>query len=294
MDSLAPYVSILRTECPDLKLRSVRALSGGQFNHVLAVTDASGSDWIFRFPRYPQGLASLLNEVEILSRIQGRTALPVPDPVYVSRERETPERFFMGYRALPGEPLTRAVLDQVHNLGVLDRIASSLTGFLNALHSLDAAALGTNLPVKDGFAEWADLYARIRLNLFPHMRPDARQGVARRFEAFFAQPDLHAWTPALRHGDFGFGNILYDPVQQSITGVIDFGFAGIGDPALDLAAASTLGEPLYSRIARRYFLTAAMSTRADFYLGTYALQEALHGLMNSDAEAFESGIAGYR
>jgi len=37
----------------------------------------------------------------------------------------------------------------------------------------------------------------------------------------------------LRYGDFGTGNILYDPQTLTISGIIDFGFAGLGDGALD-------------------------------------------------------------
>ncbi|MCP4426075.1 MAG: phosphotransferase [Chloroflexi bacterium] len=35
------------------------------------------------------------------------------------------------------------------------------------------------------------------------------------------------YKPSLRHGDFGTGNILYNPQRQAISGIIDFGFAGL-------------------------------------------------------------------
>ncbi len=37
-----------------------------------------------------------------------------------------------------------------------------------------------------------------------------------------------------------------------------------------------------------------MLSRARFYVGTFALQEALNGLEDGDQEAFENGIAQYR
>lgn len=39
----------------------------------------------------------------------------------------------------------------------------------------------------------------------------------------------------LVHGDFGPNNVLLDPATLAVTAVLDWEFAGIGDPALDLA-----------------------------------------------------------
>jgi aminoglycoside phosphotransferase (APT) family kinase protein len=58
-------------------------------------------------------------------------------------------------------------------------------------------------------------------------------------------PALQNFPIALRHGDFGTGNVLYDPHSLDLTGVIDFGFSGLGNPAIDIAALSTLGDTFY-------------------------------------------------
>ncbi|MDQ2887094.1 MAG: aminoglycoside phosphotransferase family protein [Chloroflexota bacterium] len=70
--------------------------------------------------------------------------------------------------------------------------------------------------------------------------------------AFLAEPRNFAYTPVLRHGDFGGSNILYDAEMQQISGVIDFSFATMGDPALDAAAISTLGDAFLQRISTTY------------------------------------------
>lgn len=76
--------------------------------------------------------------------------------------------------------------------------------------------------------------------------------------------------------------------------MIDFGFAGVGDPALDIAAVLTFGESFFGRFYQVYPEITAMLERARFYRGLYALEEALYGLEHDDREAFESGIAVYR
>ena len=104
------------------------------------------------------------------------------------------------------------------------------------------------------------------------------------------------WTPVLIHGDFGPGNILYDARSHAIGGVIDLSSAGLGDPATDFAA---LSSPVsYERwfvelVAETYGAPQGMLDRTAFYIGTFALQEALHGLDTGDSRAYDAGMKEY-
>jgi aminoglycoside 2''-phosphotransferase len=151
------------------------------------------------------------------------------------------------------------------------------------------------LPVGDGREAWQQMYDRLQTEVFGSMRPDARDAVARRFEAFLTEPSHFAYQPVLRHGDFGGSNILYDPMTGEISGVIDFGFAGLGDPAVDLAALSWYGETFLYQVFSVYPELAAPSVqeRARFYRGTHALQQALWALETGDEAEFADGIADY-
>lgn len=95
------------------------------------------------------------------------------------------------------------------------------------------------------------------------------------------------------HGDFGGGNLLYDVGRHTLTGVIDFGAAGPDDPAVDLAAAATLGPDILAGIAVTYPEAHAARDRVAFYAGTFALQEALFGIEHDDAAALRAGLQGY-
>jgi aminoglycoside phosphotransferase (APT) family kinase protein len=73
-----------------------------------------------------------------------------------------------------------------------------------------------------------------------------RASVANHFEGYLAEPGNSPYQPVLRHGDFGPTNILFDSVSRTISGIVDFVSAGVGDPALDLAGvASDLIPPRY-------------------------------------------------
>ncbi len=73
----------------------------------------------------------------------------------------------------------------------------------------------------------------------------------------------------------------------------DWKYAGLGDPATDLAAVSTFGDAFFAYICAHYPVTPSLQERTRFYRGTFALDEALHGYLNDDQEAFQAGIATY-
>jgi aminoglycoside 2''-phosphotransferase len=286
----AIYLQSIRDTYPDLSIEPVHARRrDGQFNDILIVN----GEIIFRFPRYPAGIKSLADEVLILSRLQGQVTLPIPNPIYTSQDGQPAGKVFMGYRMIPGEPLWRETLDAIDDDETRQRLATQLADFLRELHAIRPESIGAGLPNYDGLDEWAKMYADIRNHLFPLIRPDARDWVRDHFEAFLNEPNLHTFRPALRHGDFGPSNILYDPGARTISGIIDFGFAGLGDPAADIAAASCYATPFFERLCGSYPEAEPMLERARFYRGTFALQEALHGLLNDDRAAFRSGIADY-
>ncbi len=283
------YLQVIHGSYPELAIEDVRLNREGQFSDILI----ADGEIVFRFPKYADGVKGLASEVRILRRIQGRVTLPIPNPIYVSRGTQGVGRAFMGYRLIPGEPLWRETLDAIGDEEVHRRLATQLAAFLRELHSIPVEDSGAGLPVRDGREEYAGLYAEIRDRLFPFMRPDARDGVRLHFEAYLDNPRLHAYKPSLRHGDFGPSNILYDPRSGAISGVIDFGFAALGDPAQDIAAASCYGEAFLQRFFPAYPEAEAMLERARFYKGTYALEEALHGVRSGDRGAFERGLTEY-
>jgi len=289
MDKQELYLKQIHDAAPSLKVRTARLHArDGQFNDIMIVND----ELIFRFPRTTHEAKILVHEVTVLSRIQNATTLPVPNPIYIQTGREVASENFMGYHMIPGEPLLRTVMHTIQDDAALDSMAAQLATFMQELHSLSPAKIGLSLPLSDTRDEWQNMYQQFRDKLFSFMRPDAREEVAHNFETFLNNPKHFSYTPVLRHGDFGGSNILYDP-KKGITGVIDFSFAGLGDPALDVAAISTSGDNFFQRIRKAYPGIDDLLECATFYKSTYALQEALYGLRDDDKESFESGIAEY-
>lgn len=287
-DTLTFYTQQLHQHCPDLQLHTLTLNQTGQYNDVLIVN----GDLIFRFARVPAAVTTLQHELALLHYLQGRLPLAIPNPTYTGAEPGATEVAFMGYPMLPGKPLWREELVAIAARRG-DTIACQLAGFLRALHHTPApTAPSITLPLADTRQEWAELYARIRAQLFGYLRPTARRRVAQHFESFLAGPNQSAFQPALRHGDFGTSNILYDPESALITGIIDFSSAGLGDPAVDFAALlASYGEAFYAQCYPHYPEMEHALDRARFYHGTFALQEALFGIENDDPVALRNGLA---
>lgn len=80
-----------------------------------------------------------------------------------------------------------------------------------------------------------------------------------------------------------------------ISGIIDWGFCGLGDPAQDLGALlASYGEAFVARVCRHYPALGKGLARARFYRRQYALLQALFALRDGDQAEFDDGIAAYR
>lgn len=283
----------VQTVYPELKLTALSLNEQGQYNRILITREAGGELLIFRFPRYPASLEMLRQETAVLLALQGRLPLPIPDPHYYDLEAPV-GKAFAGYRLLPGLAFNRQEFGLIQDRAVLGRVAQQLAGFLRVLHEVPLSALPAALPVADRREEWVAIYERVKTLLFPYMRTRARAAVASHFTSYLDHLRHAAWQPVLRHGDFGLGNILFDPQSHDVTGVIDFAFAGPGDAITDLAAiGAAFGEEMLQQVLAHYPADGPALQRLRFYQGTFALQEALFGLENGDQVAFKAGMAAY-
>ena len=285
------YIEAIERSYPDFSVRSIEPHTPGQNNDVLLVNDA----FIFRFPKYAEGIDQLATEVAILKGIGDYVTLPIPQITFKQLATRTVGQAFVGYRMLTGKPLSRETFLGIQDERTLEGLAHQLAQFLRELHQVPVeTAIARQLSVSDTYDEWSTLYAHIREKCCPLMRADAQEWSTRHFETFLGDPAHFARTPVLKHGDFGTTNILFDPPGQVISGILDFGGAGLGDPAYDFAGLlSSYGDAFLQRCVTTYPEIEAFWDRITLYQSSFALLEALFGIENHDQEAFESGIEKY-
>ncbi len=294
MPKQSQYIQQIQYHFPEIKIQSATFNDIGQHNDVLVINNSL----IFRFPKFQEGIQQLAIETAILQGIHGKVSLKTPHPIYLNIETENVGEAFISYEMIKGEPLWSKTVSSIIDEGILQKLATQIATFLKALHGISVEdTMSMPLPLVDTKAEWVDLYEKIRAKLFKFMRPDAQLLVQNHFEDYLNTSEDYSFQPTLRHGDFGTVNLLYDKYTQSISGVIDFGNAGLGDPAVDFAGIISpvgYGESFLKRFEDIYPNIEAIMKRSKFYVGTFALQEALYGVEYHDKEAFEAGIADYR
>jgi aminoglycoside phosphotransferase (APT) family kinase protein len=166
--------------------------------------------WVVRWPRHRLAVEEIEQEVELLPVLAPLLPVQVPRFEYVSREP-----WLVAYRFIRGE-----------HLGAED--PDGVRAFLDALHAVEVDSVPARRPNwLETYREQADEFRRVVL---PLLDPDERP----RGEALLAEVEtLTDFRPALTHSDLGPEHLLVH--NERLVGVIDWGDARIGDPAIDYA-----------------------------------------------------------
>jgi aminoglycoside phosphotransferase (APT) family kinase protein len=225
---------------------------------VLIVDDA----WVVRWPRHRLSIEEIEQEVELLPVLAPLLPVEVPQFEYVSREP-----WLVAYRLIRGEPLVAEDPDGVR-------------AFLEALHAVDVETVPARRP------DWLETYRALardfRRIVLPLLDADERS----RGEALLAEIEtLTGFRPALTHSDLGPEHLLVR--DGRLAGVIDWGDARIGDPALDYAW--LLNGPFPD-----WDVDGELRRRARIYHRLGPWFEVHRGDFTGEPEWIQSGLAGVR
>lgn len=276
----ALYRRQIETAVPNLTIESWQSNSEGLVNDVIIV---NGSH-IFRFPKYDWAVDHLRHEAKCLEL--ARPFLDMPLPQWTIYEGEITGAPFVGYARIPGTALARHTLLRLPHADQ-QALAEQIGVMLRQMHAIPvekakAAGIGRSVTTR-GRDDWLRLYADVQEKLFPHLMAFAREWVDEQFVPVVANPDFMAYTPVFMNGDLGGYHLLYNSRTRRLNGVIDFGAAGLGDPAADFACLlDQFGESFVRRMTAVYPGIDALIDRARFWAGTLQLQWALGGLRDPD------------
>ncbi len=273
------YRPRIQAICPDLSIETMALNNDGLFNDVVMVNDALA----FRFTKGEYSQRALAGEVRALALIRPHITLALPQPFYISED-------LMAYGLLSGEALTRQVveaLDEVDQQAVADQLAT----FLRQLHATacDATISATVAPCR--YEDQARIYAKVKEKVYPLLLKHQIAWAEALYAAVLDDPAIFDYTPQLIHGDLGCYHMLFDPTTRRLTGVIDFGVAGLGDPALDIGCLlQYYGATFVNRLYAAYPAAQAFAKRTRFYAQAGALAWVLNGLESGETFWFTAHI----
>lgn len=275
--ALEPYLALIRAARPALDIATAELNTDGMANAVVVINDTL----VFRFPKTRAARDLQRYETALLTAIHPRLPVVVP-------QVETQTEDFAQYRLVPGEPLYRhRLLSAVPEAQT--RILGQLGAFLAALHAIPIDGLPVPPWQRPGQHETARSRALARLEhvqqqVFPHLWRDQRTWIEHLYAPVLEGTlDLDGFTPCLIHGDLASYHLLVELDLWRLSGVIDFGTAGPGDPAVDIGLLlNTYGESLVRQMADTYPMSVELLDRARFFAGSLELEWALAGVRETD------------
>lgn len=223
MNIPSSYLEKILAVYPNISFHHLDFNQDGMVNDVVVVNH----DLVCRFAKTEWGKEVLAHEAKVLELAQRYIDLRVP-------RFEHLEEGFVSYRFIQGEPLSRNTLVKL-SADKQARVISQLATFHQQLHSIPRLVLD-NAGVSSSDAErepedWLLLYEQVQKTLFPHLWRHQQTWIHELFAPVVSGELNLSYTPVLIHGDLAVYHILFDPVSESISGIIDFGTAGLGDRA---------------------------------------------------------------
>jgi aminoglycoside phosphotransferase (APT) family kinase protein len=215
---------LLRSQFPHLSRLAVRPVeSAGWDNMIFRL----GADLAVRLPRRRIGADQTEKEHRWLPVLGPQLPLAVPVPV---GEGMPGEGYPWRWTVCPWLPGEVAALAPVTDMS---QVAMSLARFIGVLQAIDSTAgpvsmfRGGTLASRDPVSQASAAALQDSLDVRP---------VLAAWEAAVAVP-VWPGPPVWMHGDLHPANMLVSNGQ--LTGIIDFGLLGVGDPACDLMVAWT-------------------------------------------------------
>ncbi|MBS1707554.1 MAG: phosphotransferase [Armatimonadetes bacterium] len=272
---------VVNEQLPHLASHDITFLGYGWDNDAYLV-----GNHIFRFPRRQIAVEMVEFEAAILRLLPNTLPLEVPRLEQVGRPSGAYPHSFLVYQMVKGT--SACDLPQAYRLSAQD--ASTLGQFLRQIHAIPATVSDTirgdtmrkgDIPFRLGKIEAA--IAALPGDALPAGKDEVLQ--AARILARATSAD----KLTLVHGDLYARHVLVD--SRRVTGVIDWGDAHVGDPALDLSIAYTM---LNAETAATFFLAYGIEDertqkRAMFRALFYSAVLADFGIGNQDESILAIG-----
>ena len=239
---------------------------------------------VFRFPKEKWAVPLMEKEIDVLSVLR-RNHVP-----HVMECRTKQENFAV-FNYIGGKDLTHMLLNRLTKETVAD-IAKDLGVVLYQMHSI------TDVNHQSGAAQSVDHFAALYHKVLEQQA--SLTSTALDYTESVFQPLLSGelsldYLPVLIHGDLAPYHIKVDEKAGHLSGLIDFGEAGLGDPATDIACLIyNLGMGFVELMQQTYPMDEQLVQRAKFYAKAIEFQWFVAAVKTNNPIWYAAHLGSYR
>lgn len=230
MYSIEKIKKIIQINFPTFEIKDVSFIGEGWDSCVYRINQ----EYIFRFPKYEKVSENLKKEICLLPKLKNHLNISIPNFEFVGKKSKVFDKYFVGYKAMLGVPLTRNVFDQLSDY-VKEEIAKQIAHFLETMHSIPPEEVKEcGVEKLDFERDYEDDLRNMQDKVFPKLSKLEREWVTRLFKGYLNEEENFKFKPSLLHNDLSADHIFFDIEQNRITSIIGFGDVAIGDSDYDL------------------------------------------------------------
>ncbi len=252
----------------------------GWDNKVIKINN----EYIYRFTRRETTQIQHIKEIDLLPVLNKSLTLQVPNPIHWRTSGKPP--YYMAYKMISGEPLTKQAMRQLDQSYVTD----TLGGFIKQLQAVNPNQF-KHVPIyrpHDWLDQYQSLYKQVNEKLFPRLQSSTNTSIKRTFKTVLDTEYFH-FTPTLIHRDLTSDHIMYE--GSTIIGFIDWGDACFGDPAFDLTGfIMDYDAELVKQLTDTLEVPKRFLDRSLFYSKVSSFYGCLYGLDDGNENIVNSGL----
>ena len=223
---------------PGVVVTSLEELSGGASCRVYRFEIDSGPPaLVLRLDRQGGGVDGTRRDEHALLDAARRAGVTVPAVHQLGAETDGLGGAFFVMDLVPGEALARRLLRDDRYAGARRALPAQLGRELARLHAIDAGQpslsfLAARAPGGDDPRRFALAEIERYRQILDVMSADQPYPLLRLAARWLEQSAPEVRRPALVHGDFRIGNVMFD--ETGLTAVLDWELSHVGDPIEDL------------------------------------------------------------
>jgi aminoglycoside 2''-phosphotransferase len=267
---------------PQLRIRHSRQIVTGWENLVLEVN----REYIFRFPKYRDAEKRLGSEIAFLPTLRRHLSTQVPDYEFIWKGGRKYPRWFGGYRKISGVTVQSLPLRKEWTRPLAAQIAS----FLKELHKIRFRNIPRYLP-EEWYRSIRLQYRKVRRIVYPLLDIRLSERSEEFWQKLLSEFRDSSFEPTLIHGDLGTENILFDPGSVRLTGILDWGYMQISDPALEFAHLFMHKSELGEEVLKQYRMReSSFKKRVQWYIDSEPFYDIMWGVSHHWDKAKKMGL----